>query len=276
METQLLTPKGTNLTVGKKLAESEGFTLYACDLEDGQTCLFKIATSKGYNPSLDREAFLLQSMAERAALLEEEYGQHKKDKNVMLNYRFFFPRLIESFVSEEQGGRRVNLLSFSDIAEDVSELVPLSLILSRDRQRVDPRTSAWIMRNLLKMLDFLHAQGISGEALDTNNILINRERHIVAVFDWSEANIASAPITDETTSSEIAEVAQSVIEVLGGDSETFSIPPDEQLVDTRYADFLRHFASGSESSAFKAHDGFRQLVRDLWPREFYPYTTHRI
>ncbi len=277
---QVLSPSGQTYDVGQKdLVEDPIYSLFKCGLSDTQAGLLKIATAVEHNGVLDREAYLLQTMNEEAKLREDEYAKIKDNEKEMLNYQFFFPRLIESFVSKDNGDRRINILSFSDITTELVELASLLLIRLNDRVRVDPKTSAWMMGKLLKLLDFTHSQGISGQALDSDNILINREKHFIAVFDWSGATMSPAKVTDDVASGEIAAAAQSVILALGGDEDdkTFSIPEDEQLTDTRYADFLKNLASGGESDAGKAHTEFYELVRSLWPkRGFHPYTTYKI
>lgn len=270
-------PEVQTYDVGKLLAENPNFKLYACDLGPGQAGLVKIATTAAADGVLDREAYLLRMLAEYAQALEEEYAKVKTDEKVMLNYQFYFPRLIKSFISDDNEARRVNILSFSSIATEMTDLAVLSMIRERDYERVDPKTSVWILGKLLKLLSFLHLQGISGVALDTNNILINRDRHIVALFDWTNVSLSSpGTLAADVTSSEIARVARSVISILGGNEKTFSIPDDEQLTDTRYAECLKNLASGAESDANKAHQEFYDLVCDLWPRAYHPYTAYKL
>lgn len=277
-------PKGQMYDVGKQLAVNSRFNLYECTLEDGRVCLLKIAATKEQNGLLDREAYLLTTMMEEAEATEAEYVG-KFPGEPPLNYHFLFPRVVDSFVSEEYEGRRVTVLSFFDIADELSDLAPLYHITTRERQRVDPKTSAWILGKLLKLLVFTHGQNITGQSLDGDNILIYHsdkdERHTVAICDWSEATIMPVGLSPDAMTEDIASIAQAVIVALSGDpdDETFAIPPhEEQLTDSRFADHLKRLAEGYEHDAAKAHAEFYTLIKkELWAKAgFHPYTSTRI
>lgn len=280
---QVLSPSGQTYDVGRKLAQNSRFDLHECILEDGRVCLFKIAATKEQNGLLDREAYLLTTMKDEADATQAEYAG-KFPKKPPLNYHFLFPRVVETFVSGEYDGRRITVLSFFDTADNLSDLAPLGHITTLERQRIDPRTSAWIMGKLLKLLVFTHGQKITGQSLDGDNILIHHadqnQRHTSAIFDWSEATVVTTGLSPETTTEEIASIAQAVIVALSGDEddETFAIPPhEEQLKDSRYANFLKNLAEGYEHDAAKAHAEFYALIKELWPQGgFHPYTSTRI
>ncbi len=264
--------------VGKPLGKPDHrFRLYECGLPDelNHTGILKIASEIENNGELDREALALQMMRKEAARLEGEYAKVKKKPEYMMNYQFFFPNLVDTFVCEEQGGRRVNILSFEEIANEREDLVPIAHIVSRDRVRVDPRTSGWILGKLLKLLVFTHPQGISGNLLGSN-ILLNRQQHYVSVFDWTEALLGDAPVSEDVAREEISQVAREVTLVLGGDPETGEIPPDAQLEDGRYQEFLSRLVDGEESDAGEAHRQFYELIDELWPRGFHKWSTYSL
>ncbi len=272
----IVSPEGNEYLVGKLLGETEKFKLYHCTFGEGQEAIFKIAATIAHNGIIDREAYLLQFMYEEAIQWEEEYSKIKEGEQV-LNYQFFFPRVIESFISTQQKKRCVSILSFSEIAGSIGELVPIAHIAERDRARVDPRTSAWMLGKLLKLLVFTHGNNISMNLLTPgDDILIHREQHYVSVFEWSEALLESSPLAPAETAKEISQVAGEIIIALGGDPDTGEIPSDDQLADTQYADFLKTLLHKKESDAKKAHTEFYKLIWSLWPRGFYQYTTHTL
>lgn len=260
--------------VGEHLGGTEKFTLYECVLPNGNVGILKIATSVEYNGNLDREVYILQTMQEKAELIEIEAARVEPGKGE-LGYRHFFPALVESFIAPNQGNRRVSILSFSEVCEQLGDLVPLEHLASREHVRVDPKTSVWIMGKLLKMLDFAHSQGVSVK-IDGENILINRERHFVIIFDWSESTIESGEIQQVEATMEIHRAAKEVILALGGNPETGEIPADIQLEDDGYKKLLFSLASEHESNAGKAHEKFYKFVRSVWPSKFHPFTAYAL
>lgn len=266
--------KGT-YPVSQRLGGTDEFSLFLSREAGKPDRVIKIATDVAHNGVLDREAFTLTEMREEADQIETEYA--KTVKNALpLNYQLCFPTLIESFIAEDQEGRRVNVMEMP-AGPDITRLVPIGHIPDREQNRVDPKTSAWIMGKLLKLLVFAHSQGLAVGQVTGDNVLIERDEHYVAVFDWTKAVRYPEEIPDEVAAAEIAAAAQEVFALLGGDAKAGTLPPDEQLEDDRYAALLKRFASGAESDASNAHEEFYALVRALWPhRGFHPYATHPI
>jgi hypothetical protein len=260
--------------VGELLGETEVFTLYSCTLPEGSPGILKITKTIAGNGALDKEAFILQTLRDFAIRIEEESERQEPGKG-NLGYRKFFPILVESFVSADQGNRRINILSLSEVCEKLPDLVPLEQLVSREHVRVDPKTSVWIMGKLLKLLDFAHMQGIS-VTINGENILINRDQHFVMIFDWSNSFIHDGEVPDHETQREIFLSAIEVILALGGNLETGELPADEQLKDDLYAKLLFAFVSGEEKNAAHAHSRFYGYVRSIWPSEFYPFTAYAL
>lgn len=262
--------------VGGQVAETDTYRLYLCTQEgSGRQCLLQIAADAGNNGALDRAAFILGELERRAHQLEEEYAAVKAGPNVFLNYDLGFPELVDSFVLTEQGGRRINILAFRSV-ENVSQMVPLSNIIEKDGLRVDLRTSAWIMGKSLKLLAFAHSVGITVGRLDTANILIEPKEHYVVFFDWSNAQTTNTiMIPPQWGQADIAQAAQAVVALVGGDYETGAFPNDASEEYKGYRDNLLDLARGGQHNAQRAHGQFYQLVDALWERAFYPFTTHR-
>lgn len=262
--------------VGKLLGETDEFRIYQCQLPDGGVGILKIAVSPANNGILDREAFILQTMRDEALRCEEEY--QKENPGKALNYQICFPNLVESFVSPDQGDRRINIMNFVNVSDDLGRLVPVDHVINRDHVRIDPRTSAWIMGKLLKLLSFAHGQGISVGKVTGENILLERDQHYIAVFDWSQAILhAGNEVQAEVASEEISRAAKAVISLLGGDLNTEELPPDNQLEDDRYARHLFALSQGEEKDSWRAHEDFYRLIRTtLGWRGYHTFTTYSL
>jgi len=257
-------------SVGRKVAETDSYRLYLCiQNETGRQCLFQIAVSVEHNGGLERAAYILKKLQSRADDLEAEYARVKTDPNVFLNYGLGFPDLADSFISQEQGARRVNILAFRNV-EEIGKMVPLDNIIEKDGMRVDLRTSAWIMGKLLKMLAFAHGEKISVGLLNGRNVIIEPNEHYVLIFDWSAARTHTEYVPLRSQLYDISQAAKAVVAVLGGDLETGVFPDDD---NSGYADYILGLARGKGNNAQKAHGEFYDLVDKLWKREYHPFTT---
>jgi hypothetical protein len=257
-----------------RIAATAQYNLYICTSasRSEQELLLKVAASAEDNGVLDREAFLLRSMRTEALRLETEYAA-LKGEGTFLNYQLGFPEVMETFLSEQQGGRRVLVLGFG-VADDLGKLVPIAHVRTRDCVRVDPKTSAWIMGKTLKILVFAHSQGISVGNLSGENILIERDWHCVTLLDWSAAMFHTDEVPQDIACKEISRAAQEVIILLGGDPATGKIPDDDQITDGCYAGILRSLVCGNYNNASRAHHEFYELVEILWGRKYHPYTSY--
>lgn len=276
---QVTSPSGLIYTAVNHIGGTEKFTIYGCSsqarapnsLEDNKCLILKIASDLRFNGVLDKEAYILKAMLDEAAKLESAFLEKNHGTETRINYQFTFPNLVETFVSEEQKSRRVLILSLDNIASNLDDLVPLYHLESKDHVRVDQRTSAWIMGKLLKTLVFIYDMGITNGMVYRDNILINKEEHFVAFFNWTEAEMGN--LVEQKGAQEIAQLAQAITRTLGGDPKTGTLPEDKQS-DVEYGKFIRKLALGKVSSTQSAHNDFYTLIRRIWSREFYPFTTH--
>lgn len=266
-----ITGTGRNVyEIVKPLGQSPQFNLYECAFADGHPGIFKITSDVKHNDPLDREAFILRSMATRAAELDAQ----TTEKN-LFNYGAFFPELIDSFVAQDQEGRRANVMRFSGGIQKLEDLTALLGLCEIEQVRVDPRTGAWILGKLLKILSFAHRMGISNPRISSDNILIERELHGLILFDWSQAALHSEGVVPRFIASQELSLAGLVtLEILGGDPDAETLPNDAQLQDNRFQDFIRKLANGTMFDALRAHREFYDLIWTLWPRKFHPFTTH--
>jgi hypothetical protein len=271
---EITSPSGKVYVIGDEVGKEERFKLYHCRTADDNVCILKIARQPAFNGLLDREACLLDIMKGEAKSLEEEY-QKETSSDKFLNYHFFFPRLVETFISPEQGNSRISILSLAHVAKDLRDLTPLSHFISREKVRVDPQTSAWVLGKLLKLLVFTHSQNISLADLSGENILLNRSEHYVTIFDWTQASIGNGEMEDDAAIREISQVAKEVGRLLGADPITERLPQDKQLKDDSYEHFLRSLIHGSLGLlASDAHRRHYELIRAIWPRTFHKFTSY--
>lgn len=256
----------------KEVARSEYYHLYLCVQEDTKReCLLQIASVAEHNGKIQRAAYILTELARHADKLEAEYEKIRADPKILLNYKFGFPELVDSFIYQEQGGRQINILAFRNV-DDVADMVPLINITDKDKLRIDLRTSAWIMGKILKLLDFIYSQGISIDFTSGDNILINVDKHYVVFFDWTKASWSEMLEIDpvKVQRNEIAQAAQAVVIALGGNVETGFFPEDG---NKEYINYLLKLARGDTiTDAKTAHKNFYEIVNRIWKREFHPFT----
>jgi hypothetical protein len=234
--------------------------------------MLKIATDTTYNGLLDREAFLLSRLREHAQDLEKEFSTIYPGK--CLNYHLAFPHMRESFLSAEQGGRKVLILEVEAV-KDMESLVSLSMIRTRDCVRVDHKTAAWMLGKSLKILAFAHDYSVSFGPISGDDIVVEREGHMVVFLDWLNATRVSGGVTlsREVISKELYLLAREIVLVLGGDPITFTTPHSEDDPDGLFQEFLRKLSRGGFTKAHIAHRDFYQMVEGMWGITFHPYTT---
>ncbi len=252
------------------VASAPAYRLYMANDGDGlakRSYLLQVAATKADNGGLDRGAFLLDRFKESADAYDAEYAKTHERKR--LHHDRLYPALVESFVSHEQGGRRVNVLSLTDV-DDILRVLPLANVVRKDRLRIDPETSAWIMGRLLKLLNFTHGEGVLNQALSARNVLLDPEQHYAVTLDWSAARIFPGVVPAEFAVTDIAGAASAAFEAIGGDVATETWPYDGH---EPYVSLLRQFMRGCESDASNAHDVFYELVRAEYGNQFHPFTT---
>jgi hypothetical protein len=282
MTQEITSPNGVKYSIKERPGRDDNrikatscFNFYICTTPEHpeQELVLKIATEVEYNNLLGQEVSRLHFLRGQAVDLEKEYLHISKEKEPVLNYQLGFPKVVDSFVSETQGGRRVAILGF-DIANELGNLVPVLHVTTRDRVRVDPKTSAWILGKFLKLLVFFQSQNISVGQVSGGNMLIERDQHYLAFFDLSDAVFYPEGVPKEIFRNEISKIAQAVIVLLGGSGASGKIPCDDQLTDGRYEKILGRLAFGDYDDAAKAHEEFYQVMRALWGKKFHPYTTY--
>ena len=261
----------TSYTVVKPLGRTPTYNVYLVnDKADGGWCMLKVSAGTQGNGRLDREALVLKDIQAEVERLRASEKSGVTDG--ALRYEKCFPRLRESFLFKEQGNRRVNVIDIVD-TDAVHSLVPLEQWRTRERVRIDPKSSAWLMGRLLKVFTLTHPIGIRVGKIDGGNILVNPKKHRAIFFDWTEAHQYERYVPPVKVGEEIAQAATQVFLALGGNVSTGLLPESDQLPDTRYAKLLTEFMSGSERDPDKAAKRFYTLIREMWNKEFHPFTT---
>lgn len=263
-----MTSKTAEYDVSELVAEAVNYRLYICkDVASGQQALLQVATEVVQNGGLERAAFILRMLKQTSDLFEAEYARIGGEG--LLSYERLFPGVLDSFISEDQGRRRLNVLSISEV-DDLHRLVPLSNLMDRSNLRIALPSSAWVIGRLLKLLAFAHGETITVRGLTSNNILIEPERHFVVVLDWTQSLTEPAGISSTFCRDDISSAAKAVFSAIGGNPDTGDFPYDG---DRRYVDFLWRLVSRRESNAERAHNQFYELVDELWGRKFRPFET---
>ena len=258
---------------GSAVAVTDTYRVYLCEeVATGRQCLLQIAAEDYHNGGLDRAAYVLKVLKQTSDEFEAEYA--KRNPGRKLSYDYLFPQLVDSFVAGEQGKRRVNILAFTEV-EDVTDLVPLSNLASKDGLRVDLKTSAWILGRLLKLAAFAHGEGIVVRAFNGGNILLLPERHFAITFDWSSTLTHQGKVSEEIRKNDIADAAKTVFAAIGGNLETGNYPYVHELdaQDRHYLTQVWRYVSRDEGDAEKAHRQLYDLLEELWGRKFHPFTT---
>lgn len=260
---------------GKPIGNFATFNLYECEVSDPEdrTGILKITTAVEHNSLLDREGLVLETLKEASERIDRECEQEIPGQK--MNYHLLFPVLEATFVAPEQGNRRVNIIHFPKLAGDREELVPLSNI-TRDRFRIDPKSSAWVIGKFLKALVFTHSINVSVGGIDASKLIIHPKNHLVSIFDWSEAILHTSEIPEEIIRMEISTLVRIAFRLLGGDLECETLPESDQLADDRFKIFLLQLAKEGSPSAAQAHQDFYTIVESMWGRKYHPFTTIRL
>ncbi|QCT39739.1 hypothetical protein FBF31_01420 [Candidatus Saccharibacteria bacterium oral taxon 955] len=250
----------------RRLADTESYSFHlAREEESGRWHLAQIAASRKYNGGLERAAFILRRLATTAELFDAEYA---KLTNHHLHYERLYPLLVESGVSPERGRRRINIYCFADV-DDVRRILPMSNIRRKNGLRVDIKTSAWIMGRLLKMLAYIHGEGVQNRRITASNVLLDHQQHFAITLDWTSAFLHQDQVPADKAVLDIKDAASAVMFSLGGEVNGHW-PYGETGA---YIRLLQQLIKGAYSNAEEALDSFYELVRAEYGQKFHKFTT---
>lgn len=266
----VITGQNGNYEIVRKLGNSSSLNYHICRNEAGDWQILVIAASAEQNAVIDRTEYLLSRLTESSEKCEEEFATQSKSGR-RIHYDWLFPQVVDQFVLYEQGERRVNILTFPEI--DLHKAFALTQIAEKD-QRVDLKTSAWIMGRLLKLLGFLHESGIMAPIL-TSNFLLEPDNHRLLMLNWTDATIGDMP-TPAQQCFAVKQAAECVLLLLGAEYSDGAWRYNYKLEEgeERYIRRLQVIHKGEYSSAYQAHAAFYETVDSLWGKQFHPFTTY--
>jgi hypothetical protein len=260
---EVIAPSGVTYSISKAklMVQNENVRMYSVT-HDGRPLVFKIAIVTENNDVVRQESNILQQL------------RTLDTKGI---YNWFFPEVFESFVSNQQGGRFVNVLGFPPIVENSLQLTPLSKIANEGR--VDLKTVVWMYGKLLKVISYCHYHNIANGAITASNVLVETSAHGVVLFDFTHAlRIPSLAVQYN----EVKLATRIALFLIGGDVNTGKLPRylmSDPEVELTYAQFLQfeHFFQErlfDGGLAQEAKDSFYLLVEDVWPQRYHEFRTY--
>ncbi len=200
-------------------------------------------------------------------------------------YDWLFPLLQESFIASLWGKRRVNVLDFSGL--EIADLMPLVRI-AQQNQRVDLKTSAWIVDRMIKLLVFITESGVTTPML-MDKFLICPERHQLMLLDWSSAIMCDSQYADEEhIDLNISNIGKCGLDLLGAqyDEDGWRYPypcQENEMTRDDYISFLhcmailwREMYPFSENNTNVLHETFLDCIDKRLLDDSHPFTTYPI
>ena len=255
--------------VGKKIATDALSSWYLCRDAADTELLLRITTDVEHNGAMEREAFVLRFLMAQSDAYKQKYESDPEFED-MQPFDWLFSNLVETFACDEQGGRQINVFKIKDL-KDIGALVPIASIRKK-KLTVDLKTSVWMVGKLLKLLGFVHENGVIAGEIKPGKVLIDRDSHRVILIDWTNAVLCDGKMSREKTRNNISEAAQAVLKgALSCDDVTNCTTSDE--AEQEYTDIVKSIAIGGFSDAGKAHVKLYDIVKKLWGISYHPFTT---
>ncbi len=214
----------------------------------------------------------------------QEFDQRRDElMNRRLHYDWLFPILHESFIITEQGKRRANVLEF--VGANIADLMPLGQIVQQ-KQRVDLKTSAWIIGRMLKLLAFCASAKVQ-VSMTMAKFLLGPEHHHLVLLDWSNALNEYYAIEQEDFNLNISRIGRCGLDLLDVRYDetgwTYSYPYQEnEEKEITYIQFLYDMAFlrrqfyRNYHDAYNAHRAFYGVVDDAWNKGYHPFTVYPV
>ena len=256
--------------VGQQVADMDLYRVYLCTSATNELLFLQIAkhNSAVHDANLEKSAYTLQRLKTYSDQIEQLFAEEKPGQRV--GYDRMFPHLEQSRrTGEDQGYRMANILSVKMASRDssgIDMMIPLSKIPATN-QKVDEKTSVWIMGKFLKLLIFLHDSDITMEIAADNVLLSGPEQyHNVVLFDWSKAVFGN---TQQQWSRNVGSAARTTLKLLNAENEhSFS------GIAKEYGSFLVTLARGdcdkSFSDAAQVYQEFYEIADLVWGKAYHP------
>lgn len=184
------------------------------------------------------------------------------------------PVLLDQFKTE---GKQALVLREID-AHDIPT------ILEKYPAGIDPAHVGWILHRLLSVLGFAHSKGIVHCNVEPAHVMVRPRDHNVFLIDWSYAAVEPArtgegfrtvnelyspPEAAErkppVPASDLYSAAKCMVELLGGNPETGTVPPSVPDRLKRYLDFMLITAPRMRAQdAWEMHRELSQLRQDVF------------
>jgi hypothetical protein len=243
---------------GKPLVETSMWRLVIAKYPSGQNGLVMIASKPEFNYLVEKQAHVLTTLQEMAAAEDALPG-------IMPHYGAFFPTMVQTMQTEEDEPRSGVFMGYNPAVSTYKQLVPLSVALAG--KRVDLQTGLWMLGKSLKVLEFVHAIGLTVGFVDESNLLLETALHGVFILNWMDAIEESA--TEEDKKAEIKKIAEIVWRAVGG-TEKSDPPYDEKVMSkTGYDEFvavLKRLMSGDAKSAGDEMTALYEMADRIWAR----------
>jgi serine/threonine protein kinase len=236
--------------MGKVFAKGDIAELYV----DG-TAMIKVPRGPGDNDLMEAEANALRKLW----------------ANGDPRFRPYAPRLIESFVHEDDQRRRRRI----NVLEHQAGMISLAEI----KREIDARDAAWMWRRLLTAIGWAHRAGVIHGAILPEHVLIHPEQHGLVLVDWCYSGHRPAAIVKARLAHYPPEVLHDHTAGPATDIYMATVLMT-RLIGSRIPASLRRFAAGCTYDAprMRPQDAwvllgeFDDLIHQLYgPRKFRPF-----
>ena len=178
----LIESKMGKYSIIRPLTLGEWANHYLVTDEGGIARILMIARRPIDNGKVDSTFVALEKLLEKSDEFEQIYSETSDRK---LHYDWLFPTVLDRFSIPSQADRKALVLEYRDANPRV--FFPLVQILNQN-QRLDFKTSAWILGRFLKLEDFFELTDEKRpfyRPFVQQNILIDPENHRMMPLDWS-------------------------------------------------------------------------------------------
>lgn len=261
----------SNYELVRHLAKNQRLNYHICADSAGVWKILAVAAALEQNSMLDRIEYILRRLEEISGKYEADYEEKFHDGR-KLHYNWLIPKVEEVLTPSQTNGRHVDVLSFPDL--DLEKTVVLTSIL-RENQRVDLRTSVWMMGRMLKLSGFLFENGIE-VSFSLDRFLLEPEKHRLILLDWTDAKIGEE-ISEAKVCYHLKVMAEGILTLLGAEQKdgVWKYEYELQENEERYIRCLNRIYNGKFSmNAFDAHEKFYDIVDDIWGIKYHPFTAH--
>jgi hypothetical protein len=231
--------------------------IFTASDKNGKSVLLKISRNPNNNSFLLNEASIL-----------------KKLNGVDSSLGSMIPDLEDTFLvaTKTRVMKQINVFKYNP------KLVPLSEVINKYPNGIDPKDMAWMFKRCLIALDFIHSERIVHNAVLPQHILLNLEKHIILLVDFTLSGFTDN-IPREIDSQyqeyypdkvlrkdkiskdvDIYMLGMTMIKLLGGDLKNKAMP---EAVPQEIRKIIKACTLGIDD-ALLVHEEFGNLIQKLW------------